>query len=110
MYLYFSYDITGLLTGDITQFPSRMQQLHHQVKEFVNNKIIPLEREIADYHDNPNTKWTVNFKIEQLKVHVHPVSLCVCNWVGVRVTTQWQLKGFCFCMCVCVCVYVQLNN
>jgi len=65
--------MTGLLTGDVTQFPSRMQQLHHQVKEFVNNKIIPLEREIADYHDNPITKWTVNSKIEQLKV-----SLCVC--------------------------------
>jgi len=63
-----SCDMTGLLTGDVTQFPSRIQKLHHQVEQFVNNKIIPLEQEIADYYDNNNTKWTVNSKIEQLKV------------------------------------------
>ena len=66
------YIHTGLLTGDVDDFPPRLQELHTKVKEFIHSKIIPLEHEVMEYHDAPNTKWTVCSKIEQLKVCMYP--------------------------------------
>ena len=54
-----------------------------------------------EYHDAPDTKWTVCYKIEQLKVRVYIcVCVCVCLCVSVCV---------CVYACVCLCVSVLLT-
>ena len=73
--IYNVYLHSGLLTGDIGDFPPRLQELHSKVKDFVYTKVIPLEREVMEYHDDPDTKWTVCPKIEELKVYT-----CVCSY------------------------------
>ena len=67
-YIQFIYIHLGLLTGDPGDFSPRLQKLHSKVKEFIYGKVIPLNREVMEYHDDPDTKWTVCSKIEELKV------------------------------------------
>ena len=59
---------TGLLTGDTVEFSPRLQELHSKIREFIHTKVIPLEQQATEYHDSPDTKWTVYPKIEELKV------------------------------------------
>ena len=78
-YIQFIYIHLGLLTGDPGDFSPRLQKLHSKVKEFIYGKVIPLERKVMEYHDDPDTKWTVCSKIEELKVCTYVCSYEIDN-------------------------------
>ena len=78
-YIQFIYIHLGLLTGDPGDFSPRLQKLHSKVKEFIYGKVIPLNREVMEYHDDPDTKWTVCSKIEELKVCTYVCSYEIDN-------------------------------
>ncbi|KAE9547284.1 hypothetical protein FO519_009504, partial [Halicephalobus sp. NKZ332] len=42
-------------------------KIHKEVKEFINEKVIPNEIKIEEYFSDPEKKWTVNPMIEDLK-------------------------------------------
>jgi hypothetical protein len=46
----------------------RAQRLHAAVKQFINEHIIPTEHEFLLWSNDPKTKWTINPRLEQLKV------------------------------------------
>ena len=71
------YIHTGLLSGDTGDFSPRLQELHSKIKEFIHTKVIPLEQQATEYHDSPDTKWTVYPKIEELKVHFNCIIIYV---------------------------------
>lgn len=60
-------DIPGSLPLSVKALSPKAQNLHAQVKEFIEKKVIPLEKELFEYHSNPATKWTIFPKLEQLK-------------------------------------------
>ncbi len=56
-----------LITGVVSNFPPRLQQLYREVREFVSEEVLPIERELLE-HQSSTERWTPHPKMEQLKV------------------------------------------
>ena len=44
---------------DPSQMRDYAKRIYDDVKEFVQEEVIPLEHVLADHEDDPNTRWTV---------------------------------------------------
>ncbi len=60
--------LTGSLPLSVSALSPRVQDLHKRVRDFVNTHCIPLEQQFHEYHSQPDTKWTIHPKMEELKV------------------------------------------
>jgi len=68
-------DIPGSLPLSVSALSPRAQDYHARVKNFIQTKIIPLEKEFFNYHTNPTTKWTIFPKMEELKAEAKAAGL-----------------------------------
>ena len=80
-YLVFYICHVGSLPLSVRALPPHAQDIHQRVVTFVQDRIIPLESEFEEWCADPKTKWTINPRIEELKVAV--VTFC----------TIYYLKG-----------------
>ena len=53
---------------EVSQLRPVAQEYHAKVKKFIEEHILPVEREIAEHGDS-DKKWEIPPVIEQLKVH-----------------------------------------
>jgi len=61
-------NIPGSLPLSVSVLSPRAQDFHKKVKTFVTEDVIPLEKEFYKWSTDPKTKWTINPKLEALKV------------------------------------------
>ena len=54
----------------VSALSPRVQDLHKRVRNFINTHCLPLEQELFAYHQEPDTKWTIHPKVEELKVGI----------------------------------------
>ena len=69
-YLVFYICPIGSLPLSVQALPPHVQDIHQRVMTFVQERIIPLESEFEAWCADPKTKWTINPKIEELKVAI----------------------------------------
>jgi len=55
----------------VSALSARAQDLHHRVKKFMEQHVLPVEQDVLSWHTNPQTKWITHPRMQQLKVTVH---------------------------------------
>lgn len=60
---------------NVSALSARAQDLHHRVKKFIEQHVLPVEQDVMSWHSNPQTKWITHPRIQQLKVTVFFVLL-----------------------------------
>lgn len=43
----------------------------YKVKQFIDKYVVPIEEDLFLWHSNPETKWKIHPKIEELKVKIN---------------------------------------
>ena len=57
----------GTIPIAVSALSEKAQSYHEKVRQFINSKVIPLEKEFVQ-HAESNERWTIPDKIEELKV------------------------------------------
>ena len=58
----------GALPMSVSALEPRARDIFYRVRDFIQKEVIPLEKKFYTYATNPDTKWTVNPLMEELKV------------------------------------------
>jgi len=56
------------LAVSVCGLSARAQDIHRRVKRFIDQHVLPVEQDVMNWQSDPQTKWTVHPRIEQLKV------------------------------------------
>ncbi len=68
--LVYLLSFSGSLPLSVSALSPRVQDLHKRVCDFINNYCLPLEAELFEFHSQPETKWKIHPKVEELKVSI----------------------------------------
>jgi len=60
------------LPVDVSQLRPIAQEYHRRVKKFIDDHILPVEREVAQ-HGETDRKWEIPKVIEELKVKISSI-------------------------------------
>ena len=60
---------TGGLPINLNSLPSRVQQMHKQLTEFIDQNVFPNEAEF-NRHQSSEDRWTPHPMVEQIKVDI----------------------------------------
>ena len=76
----------------VAALPPRVQKLHARVRSIIDEHVIPLEAELYEHHTNPDVKWTIHPKVEELKVrHISLFSFWGISYFFNLFTVEYQL-------------------
>ena len=67
----------GGLAVHVGGLGSRAQDLHRRVRQFIAQRVLPVEQQLMRWYSDPVTKWTTHPTLQQLKVSPS-LSLSVC--------------------------------
>ncbi len=72
--------ILGSLPLSVYALSPRVQDLHKRVKQFIDENVIPFEKDWYEYHLKPETKWTIHPHTEELKVSCNSKMIVNIGW------------------------------
>lgn len=58
----------GSLPLSVSALDPRARDIYYRVRDFIRGEILPVEADFAEYVSDPSKRWTVNPKMEELKV------------------------------------------
>ncbi|ELU09435.1 hypothetical protein CAPTEDRAFT_175366 [Capitella teleta] len=68
-------EIPGSLPMSVSALSPRAQKTFQQVREFIQAEVVPYEAEIARHASNPQTKWTIHPRLEEIKAKAKAAGL-----------------------------------
>lgn len=68
-------EIPGSLPMSVSALSPRAQKTFQQVREFIQAEVVPYEAEIARHASNPQTKWTIHPRLEEIKASAREITL-----------------------------------
>lgn len=64
----YSLIVAAAMPISVKSLSPRVQDLHKRVKDFIETHVFPLEKELEEYHRDPEKRWTIHPRVEELKV------------------------------------------
>ena len=84
----------------VTGLSARAQDFHRRVKNFIEERVLPVEQDVLNWHSDPQTKWIIHPRIEQLKVTSHLSLLFIIyqftyllHWLDVTERIQFRVAA-----------------